>query len=34
MRHWSRARAFAELRQVLADAAGRDAVAAPQAEGA
>ncbi|HEX5632267.1 MAG TPA: glycosyltransferase [Gemmatimonadales bacterium] len=32
VRHWSRARAFAELEQVLAEAAGRVAASAPQAE--
>ncbi|HEV8396903.1 MAG TPA: glycosyltransferase [Vicinamibacterales bacterium] len=32
VRHWNRARAFAELRQVLAEAAGHVAVPAPQVE--
>ena len=32
VRHWSRARAFAELQQILAEAAGRAPVSAPQAE--
>ena len=32
VRHWSRARAFAELQQVLAEAAGRAPVSAPQVE--
>jgi glycosyltransferase involved in cell wall biosynthesis len=34
VRQWSRARAFAELQQVLAEAAGRAPVPAPQVEGA